>query len=78
MENGKLCNGKGRCDCGECKCIDGWTGSSCGCQDQKLPCIKSGEVEVCSGRGSCECGKCHCTGNYTGTFCEVCPYCDGE
>ncbi|XP_044762426.1 integrin beta-PS-like [Coccinella septempunctata] len=78
IENGKLCNGKGTCDCGKCHCIDGWKGSSCGCQDQNELCVKGGDTLICSGRGSCECGKCICTGNYTGRYCEVCPYCDGE
>jgi len=84
--NEQMCNGTGICECGKCKCNDGWDHApgkdTCTCpigaiSDDK--CKESNDSKVCSGHGECRYGKCHCDKsdriNYSGEFCEKCPIC---
>lgn len=73
---GKPCGGSERafCDCGECKCNDGWTGERCDCPTSSLTCTAPNsdkEHSECSGHGVCDCGQCKCASNFYGTFCEM-------
>lgn len=70
---GKPCGGSERayCDCGECKCHDGWTGERCDCPISKLTCTAPNGDKECSGHGACDCGQCKCASNFFGTFCEM-------
>lgn len=79
--DGKLCSGPehGICDCGQCVCKPGWTGTDCSCQESNATCYLPDVVDgaICSGHGSCVCGVCKCDtteeGRYSGKFCEKCP-----
>ncbi|CAG7814995.1 unnamed protein product [Allacma fusca] len=82
-ENGELCSGEhGRCECGKCVCVPGWSGSACQCATDVGTCIEPGKSDVCSGKGRCECGRCVCdeteTERYSGRFCQKCPTCKGR
>lgn len=70
---GKLCGGSERafCDCGNCKCMDGWSGERCDCAISQATCIAPNSEKICSGHGSCDCGNCKCASNFYGTFCEM-------
>lgn len=83
--NRLLCSGPehGTCECGQCVCKPGWTGSACDCRSSNDTCIEPGSEELCSGRGECVCGKCVCKkpeegARYTGAYCENCPTCAGR
>ncbi|RNA03542.1 integrin beta-3-like, partial [Brachionus plicatilis] len=71
-----VCAGNGRCECGICKCFEGWTKSDCSCSTNNSSCISSNGL-VCNGKGQCVCGKCVCDedSGYFGRTCEDCPTC---
>ncbi|OQV13505.1 Integrin beta-PS [Hypsibius exemplaris] len=83
--NGILCGGptQGSCECGNCVCKPGWTGTDCGCSESTESCMaKNGKI--CNGKGKCVCGKCVCDVEatpdapaYYGATCENCPTCPG-
>ncbi|GJQ85657.1 hypothetical protein Trydic_g20205 [Trypoxylus dichotomus] len=81
---GELCSGPdhGKCACGKCECLAGWTGESCDCRDTTATCIDPrGKGEICSGHGKCVCGECQCTNDekkYSGRYCEECASCPGQ
>lgn len=81
--NGILCSGPehGVCDCGACKCHEGWGGENCGCSTSTDNC-KAPNGEICSGHGTCECNRCVCEVKegvrYSGKYCEKCPTCPGR
>lgn len=83
-QGGQLCSGEdhGRCECGKCQCLPGWTGLACDCRATNETCIPPQGGEICSGKGECECGVCKCIesdeGRYSGRFCEKCPTCPGR
>ncbi|XP_044888742.1 integrin beta-2 isoform X2 [Mauremys mutica] len=76
VHNGQLCGGeeRGRCDCGECKCFDGFEGSACQCKKSTDGCVNP-RGKVCSDRGHCRCNTCQCKAGYQPPFCEECPGC---
>lgn len=53
-----MCSGHGICDCGTCKCNEGWDGPDCGCSLSKESCMNKDTKKECSGHGKCECGQC--------------------
>lgn len=69
-----VCAGNGRCECGNCKCFEGWTKSDCSCSTDNSSCVAT-NGEICNGKGKCVCGKCVCDPNsgYFGLQCEDCP-----
>lgn len=78
--NKLLCSGEnqGKCICGSCSCLAGWTGETCGCSERLDSCIPKGGGPTCSARGKCVCGSCVCDStSYEGQFCELCPICPG-
>lgn len=70
---GKPCGGSERayCDCGNCECLEGWSGERCDCSTLTTTCTAPNSEVVCSGHGSCDCGACKCASNFYGTFCEM-------
>ncbi|NWI60925.1 ITB2 protein, partial [Calyptomena viridis] len=74
--NGFPCGGpdRGKCDCGECKCVPGYQGSACQCRQSTDGCLNS-RNNVCSLRGTCHCNRCQCQGGYQPPFCMDCPGC---
>ncbi|KFV67347.1 Integrin beta-2, partial [Dryobates pubescens] len=76
FHNGFPCGGKGRgtCDCGECKCVDGYEGSACQCKKSTNDCLNARGNE-CSHRGTCHCNRCQCQKGYQPPLCEDCPGC---
>ncbi|KAE8742436.1 hypothetical protein FOCC_FOCC011990 [Frankliniella occidentalis] len=83
-QGGQLCSGEdhGKCECGKCQCLPGWTGLACDCKATNETCIPPNGGEVCSGKGECVCGTCKCfegeEGRYSGRYCEKCPTCPGR
>jgi integrin beta 1 len=81
--NSVLCSGPdhGVCECGTCKCQDGWQGAACECSSSIDTC-KAPNGEICSGHGGCVCGRCECEikedVRYSGKYCEKCPTCPGR
>ncbi|KAI4538959.1 hypothetical protein MG293_011226 [Ovis ammon polii] len=74
--------GHGKCDCGRCKCDEGWFGDACqyptNCDLTKKKsnqmCKNSQDI-ICSNAGTCHCGRCKCdnsdgNGLVYGKFCE--------
>ncbi|KAB0344794.1 hypothetical protein FD754_021720 [Muntiacus muntjak] len=72
----------GKCDCGRCKCDEGWFGDACqyptNCDLTKKKsnqmCKNSQDI-ICSNAGTCHCGRCKCdnsdgNGLVYGKFCE--------
>ncbi|NWR38383.1 ITB2 protein, partial [Tachuris rubrigastra] len=74
--NGFPCGGpeRGKCDCGECKCVPGYEGSACQCRQSTDGCLNT-RNNVCSLRGTCLCNRCQCRGRYQPPFCQECPGC---
>lgn len=75
--SGRLCGGRGRCECNLCVCDEGWGGDDCSCYLGSDTCMAKNQ-QVCNGRGYCQCGTCVCHGpRYFGPTCEICPMCVG-
>lgn len=78
--DGKFCGGKkqGICNCGTCKCKDGFEGPNCLCSTDNSTCIASNGL-TCNDKGICECGACICDKEslHRGPLCEDCPTCPG-
>ncbi|KAG5882993.1 hypothetical protein JTB14_004332 [Gonioctena quinquepunctata] len=82
IENGKICSGRGNCDCGVCECQGGYTGDACQCDEREDSCYSPGtNSNKCSGHGNCICGKCEChvdENRYSGDYCEECLSCPAK
>merc|ERR1719422_1860901 len=79
--DGRACNGRGPCFCGECLCdpIDmarpevRYSGKYCECpsnpEEYSCPYYRA---KPCGGheRGECVCGECHCKPGYSGRDCR--------
>ncbi|XP_059178838.1 integrin beta-1-like [Physella acuta] len=74
--NDLMCGGneRGKCDCGNCKCNDGYNGTACECDLSLDKCTTDAGL-VCNNHGVCKCGVCQCDGQFTGFKCEQCPSC---
>ncbi|KAK4829897.1 hypothetical protein QYF61_007289, partial [Mycteria americana] len=72
----------GKCDCGKCKCDEGWYGEACQypttcnlTRKKSNEMCKNSQDIICSGAGTCQCGRCKCAnsegnGLVYGKFCE--------
>ena len=56
--NSSMCSNNGNLTCGQCSCVEGWTGNDCSCSTAR--CVTGSNGLECSGRGSCVCGECVC------------------
>ncbi|XP_076437634.1 integrin beta-3-like [Babylonia areolata] len=66
---GPECSGLGECVCGVCRCLAGYSGRYCQCNEKACPIF---DGLVCAGNGECRCEECRCSENFTGRACE-CP-----
>ncbi|KAH0624524.1 hypothetical protein JD844_032095 [Phrynosoma platyrhinos] len=74
--------GHGRCDCGKCRCEEGWYGDACqfpkACnltRRKSNEMCKNSQDIICSNAGTCHCGRCKCdnlegNGLIHGKYCE--------
>ncbi|EMP29771.1 Integrin beta-like protein 1, partial [Chelonia mydas] len=72
----------GKCDCGKCKCDEGWYGDACQypticnlTRKKSNEMCKNSQDIICSSAGICQCGRCKCensdgNGLIYGKFCE--------
>ncbi|EPY72984.1 hypothetical protein CB1_060782075 [Camelus ferus] len=72
----------GKCDCGKCKCDEGWSGDACQypthcdlTRKKSNQMCKNSQDVICSNAGTCHCGRCKCddsdgNGLVYGKFCE--------
>lgn len=58
------------CECGNCICLEGWSGERCDCALETNTCLAPNTTVPCSGSGQCNCGQCQCDGSHFGPFCE--------
>ncbi|KAG8000544.1 Integrin beta-like protein 1, partial [Nibea albiflora] len=69
--DGKICSGRGKCDCGVCVCEatdpGKFYGPRCECHD--WVCATYNE-KTCNGHGQCYCGNCYCAAGWHGDKCE--------
>ena len=71
--NDPVCDGHGKCNCGQCLCNDQHVGTYCRCLKSKCP--KGPGGKVCSGNGVCVCKgdppitKCECNSGWYGDNC---------
>lgn len=72
-ENSPICENRGVCDCGVCKCYQRpsakylISGQFCECDNYNCP---RHDGKLCSGHGYCVCAKCLCQEAWTGDACE--------
>ncbi|KAF7252334.1 Integrin beta-like protein 1 [Varanus komodoensis] len=74
--------GHGKCDCGKCKCEEGWFGDACQypvtcnlTRKKSNEMCKNSQDIICSNAGTCHCGRCKCdnlegNGLIHGKYCE--------
>ncbi|XP_066477747.1 integrin beta-like protein 1 [Tiliqua scincoides] len=68
---GKVCSGRGQCDCGVCICQVTEPGKYYGplCECHEWVC-ETYDGETCAGHGKCDCGKCKCEESWYGDACQ--------
>ncbi|NXA75905.1 ITGBL protein, partial [Thryothorus ludovicianus] len=71
VPGGKLCNDRGRCECGVCICqvteSGKYYGPLCECHDWVC---ETYDGKICTGHGKCDCGKCKCDEGWYGEACQ--------
>ncbi|KAG9492200.1 hypothetical protein GDO78_000616 [Eleutherodactylus coqui] len=76
-QDGLICNGRGKCDCGICVCEvkepGKYYGPLCECHDWVC---HTYDDQVCGGHGTCDCGKCQCDFGWSGEACQYPTTCD--
>ncbi|KAG7238812.1 hypothetical protein INR49_030356 [Caranx melampygus] len=69
--DGKICSGRGKCDCGICICAASepgrFYGPRCECHDWVCA-VHNGNT--CNDRGYCDCGTCECDEGWFGDACQ--------
>ncbi|XP_010217957.1 PREDICTED: integrin beta-like protein 1, partial [Tinamus guttatus] len=77
VPGGKLCSGRGACDCGVCICqvteAGKYYGPLCECHDWVC---ESYDGKTCAGHGKCDCGKCKCDDGWYGEACQYPTTCN--
>ena len=68
-----LCNGRGQCECGVCRCDEGdgemrIYGDLCQCDN--MSCDRDRTGSLCGGHGFCDCGTCQCEAGWSGPACD--------
>jgi len=75
---GNQCSGNGKCVCGVCNCLEGYSGAICDCKDASFCPTQVFENE-CSGHGTCDCNaNCTCDFGWSGLDCNTPVPCDGD
>lgn len=66
-----MCNGKGDCICGQCRCRPNVFGKVWGkyCECDDFSCVRF-KGDLCSGHGVCSCGVCKCEPDWSGENCN--------
>ncbi|XP_043988005.1 integrin beta-like protein 1 [Gambusia affinis] len=69
--DGKICSGRGKCDCGICMCEatdpGKFYGPRCECHDWVCA---THNGQICNDRGYCDCGMCECDEGWFGEACQ--------
>nr|XP_043871964.1 integrin beta-like protein 1 isoform X2 [Solea senegalensis] len=69
--DGKICSGRGKCECGICICTatdpGKFFGPRCECHDWVCA---SHDGNICNDRGYCDCGVCECDEGWSGDACQ--------
>ncbi|XP_060075720.1 integrin beta-3-like [Ylistrum balloti] len=67
----EVCGGddRGWCECGTCRCNNGFTGDDCSCTTATDRCMAD-DGSICSGNGNCRCNECVCINGYGGQTCS--------
>ncbi|XP_075991987.1 integrin beta-6-like [Anticarsia gemmatalis] len=67
-DGNEICNDRGTCKCGTCRCRAGFEGKFCECNSQS--CERDSKGVLCGGHGECFCGQCACEGRWVGKACD--------
>ncbi|XP_036965324.1 integrin beta-like protein 1 [Acanthopagrus latus] len=75
--DGKICSGRGKCDCGICLCQatdpGKFFGPRCECHDWVCETYNG---NTCNDRGFCDCGTCECDEGWSGDACQFQEECN--
>ncbi|KAK1903188.1 Integrin beta-like protein 1 [Dissostichus eleginoides] len=75
--DGKICSGRGKCDCGVCICEatdpGKFYGPRCDCHDWVCSTYNG---KTCNDRGYCDCGMCECDEGWFGDACQFQEECN--